>query len=977
MKEQTLFFYQLRGSLLALLVAVVTIGGVIYHYAENSLLETVQSNLQYHADFRKQRILDQFNQQKLWMEEVSHSSGLVGFTRSLLDVYRLQGGDSVNYRLYRDRFRREYGELLNSQGINDLLLLDPDGRLAFSLRPMEEEIGVDLSIEGFYGRNGLSELVEDVQREHTFSISRYGKVEQIEASTVLMGIPLFSQDQDKELIGILIRPFSLQRLRGLLSEYSGLGASGEVMIAQWRGGGIGSGVNFINHFRNDVERQPDEACITLRTHQPERFPVMHALSETNGAGWMIDNSCRQTYAVWSWIPELRWGMVIKQDREEILKPVVTLQHKVLFASLLMLLFLFWMVHRQARSLVEPLEQLSNAAETNRVEQHQQGRVREVNQLSSTLKKVFSALYEYQQKLEQKVEARTEALSEMNRDLLQQKKELAKKNSTIQKQRDFSESIFTSVQEGMVVVDNRGRIVEVNQKIVSLLGCVSAAEMQGRRIGRFFKEEKDGELWGEMLYMVNNRLQELHDYNHDSFHQILIEAPIPLLVADLQPKQPIRLFIINEEMERTLGYPPGTLYATELEPLVEQKSWTDLKQLIEQAEAGNRCIESESCHFQTREGAVVSGSICMFSILCDGDHHVILMLKTEDTLDEALLRLTPFGKLFIEQKESDTEERHGILSAERRMLRCDGGELPVQISGALLQGSEEAHIEGAVLAVHDLSERKALEKAAQEAAYQGGMAEISSHVLHNFGNGLTSVGAYLGELHTLDTFMLRMAELIEQEKSDFDRSDLASAMREAHHQYLGEALGETKRTTRHMSNILIAQKGVVGDGGQYWVSRFNLKEVLEGALLLLRNRLERSQIELTLECAPQLEEVELPKNPLQQMVINLVKNSIEAIEEKYQSGEMMLGCGEIHLNFTPRGTSHFLLQCEDNGIGFPEEIIPNLFMPTFTTKRTSNGQGLHSVANFVRSIGGEPVLTSPGEGLGAHFEAVLPIRVEHE
>ena len=366
-EAKSIFAHQLRGSLIALLISVVAIGGVIYQVANRSLMESVENSLRYHADFRKERIITLFRQQQVWMKNIAQSAGIQQSTEWLFDLYQ-QGIDEGGYRKASEEFRQEYRLLLSTQGVDDLFLVTPDAELAFSLRPMDDELGVDLSAEGFYGTTILSDLITAVLQRQHLVVSKYGRIEQIEEATVLMGMPVFSSfpGQEREIVGILIRPFTLEWLRNLLESYSGLGETGEVLVAQWRDEEQTT-INFINHFRNHLQREPDAACQLRRQNEPEKFPLLHALNHENGSGWMLDNSCRPVFALWSWIPELELAMVVKQDREEVMLPVNELQRNIVLAALLVLLFLVWIVHRQAKILVHPIIALTKATETGEFE----------------------------------------------------------------------------------------------------------------------------------------------------------------------------------------------------------------------------------------------------------------------------------------------------------------------------------------------------------------------------------------------------------------------------------------------------------------------------------------------------------------------------------------------------------------------------------------------------------------------------------
>jgi signal transduction histidine kinase len=70
--------------------------------------------------------------------------------------------------------------------------------------------------------------------------------------------------------------------------------------------------------------------------------------------------------------------------------------------------------------------------------------------------------------------------------------------------------------------------------------------------------------------------------------------------------------------------------------------------------------------------------------------------------------------------------------------------------------------------------------------------------------------------------------------------------------------------------------------------------------------------------------------IEQILINLIKNSIEALSGKKN--------GLIHLKAFYDGTAT-LIQVEDNGTGIPVEIIEDIFVPFYTTKENGSGIGL--------------------------------------
>jgi len=216
------------------------------------------------------------------------------------------------------------------------------------------------------------------------------------------------------MVGLLVRPFPLERIHKLLRSYSGLGETGEVVIAQRRSMGDRDGLNFISQFRKD--RQPDAACLQLRMTSFDLFGMYYPLNQENGSGWRLDNSCYMGYSVWAWMPELQWGMLVKQDRDEIMAPIESLQHRLLFASLLLIITLLWVVQRLSKTLSQPIEELIDSVEQGELDNHPLSRVKEVNHLSQTLQRSVASLQEAVKRADKANQAKDEFLASMSHEL---------------------------------------------------------------------------------------------------------------------------------------------------------------------------------------------------------------------------------------------------------------------------------------------------------------------------------------------------------------------------------------------------------------------------------------------------------------------------------------------------------------------------------------------------------------------------------
>ena len=94
--------------------------------------------------------------------------------------------------------------------------------------------------------------------------------------------------------------------------------------------------------------------------------------------------------------------------------------------------------------------------------------------------------------------------------------------------------------------------------------------------------------------------------------------------------------------------------------------------------------------------------------------------------------------------------------------------------------------------------------------------------------------------------------------------------------------------------------------------------------------------------------------LNQVILNLVKNSIEALEE--------VSKGEIKIQVHKTEENRTLLTVKDNGEGISEEDLDKIFVPFFTTKEHGNGIGLSLSKQIIRKLSGSLTIHSKrGEG----------------
>lgn len=136
---------------------------------------------------------------------------------------------------------------------------------------------------------------------------------------------------------------------------------------------------------------------------------------------------------------------------------------------------------------------------------------------------------------------------------------------------------------------------------------------------------------------------------------------------------------------------------------------------------------------------------------------------------------------------------------------------------------------------------------------------------------------------------------------------------------------------------------------------DLREIIQDAVQLMRGTALGSQIKLTTNLPEEMAVLSVDRSQIHQVVMNLVKNSIEAIDRK---GDITVSLSRF--GSEPDGDS--VIAVSDDGPGIPEEVLPRIFEPFITSKVNGTGLGLAIVYQLVQIHKGTVgIQTEKGQG----------------
>lgn len=279
------------------------------------------------------------------------------------------------------------------------------------------------------------------------------------------------------------------------------------------------------------------------------------------------------------------------------------------------------------------------------------------------------------------------------------------------------------------------------------------------------------------------------------------------------------------------------------------------------------------------------------------------------------------RLEQESKDADGRTHYWLVS-----------KIPMRINGA-----EVTHV---ITVGEEITARVEANRAVARTEKLAAVGRLAAGVVHEINNPLATIAACAEALET------RVAE------GTFGASRDVDDLRE----YLALIRGEAFRCKQITNGLLDFSRNRAGEPAPV-----SLREVVKAAARLLRHQRRAQNIEFQVEIADALALVAGDAGQLQQVVIILAENAIDAMAQG----------GTLTLRTYNEGAG-VCLQVADTGIGIPPENVARIFDPFFTTKEVGRGTGLGLAVCYgiVTEHGGRIAVDST-VGRGTTFTVSLP------
>ena len=178
----------------------------------------------------------------------------------------------------------------------------------------------------------------------------------------------------------------------------------------------------------------------------------------------------------------------------------------------------------------------------------------------------------------------------------------------------------------------------------------------------------------------------------------------------------------------------------------------------------------------------------------------------------------------------------------------------------------------------------------------------------------------------------------------------------------EAALEMVRDARRAADIIDRVRALYQKGSSQ-LEPIDVNEVIGEMVDMLHNEASRRSVTMRTDVAEGLPKVIAGRVQLQQVLLNLMLNGLEAIRS---------ASGELVVMSQLTQDDQLLISVTDTGVGLPTENVSQIFNPFFTTKSQGTGLGLAITRSIIESHGGR-VWANGNSGRGATFHFTLPSR----
>ena len=461
------------------LLALPCMSAFIYFYEKNTITSEQLSHLESVSSIQSHRVESLIEQNLERIRLVSSRTQL----RISLDNY-LKNSDSNHL----EKINRILNDAMTSiESFRVISILNKDGLVVASTSPVR--LGKNYSQLEFY-KTAHSKNTAD-----HFFLDSNSRLKLYLSGPLKIG---------NKFLGILLIESDAQNIVSLLSDYSGLGQTGETVLGRLHTNG--NYAQYLAPLRFD-EHAAMQRIVDLNRHSNPMVMALANKKQFLGSG--IDYRNHEVLVATDYIASTNWGLVVKIDQEEAFSPINDLLKYILFISLSLLLAVAWVSFLLAKVISNPIVELTNAAhEIDQGNLNKRAEIKsndEVGELARTFNNMADGLIRTQHDLKDSNDALQSHHEHLEELVAQRTKEIEEKSKELE---SFSYSVSHDLRSPLRAIDGFSKILIDDYE--------EALDDEGKRYFRRIRQacQRMGDLIDDLLELsrVNRSDFDLKDIN---------------------------------------------------------------------------------------------------------------------------------------------------------------------------------------------------------------------------------------------------------------------------------------------------------------------------------------------------------------------------------------------------------------------------------------------------------------------------------
>lgn len=430
------------------LVPLLLVAYLSYNNYRLNLINNLESNLNSLADIKAVDIDKLFLRYK---EEVTIMEDYFN-VRSNLPLL-INNEDFPNSPIFQKATKTLNDQLkswvINRPDVDDVILVDLNGKIVYSANPNNYANNFGKSLSANHDPKAFANGLKNVYISDLFR-------DAAEGNKVYFLVTAPVHDLSNKLIGEIVLEINTNDLYEITNTSIGLGKTGELIVSTFcqersnlcQDAPASFQSNFILFLNPTRFSSSSPSQETILPGSQLGIPTQKAISGNSGSGISTDYRNKQVFAVWRNITDHHWGLVIKQDIDEITLPAQTQAKTTLVIVIIAIFFLAFSIRIFLSISFRPLESLEevsnkmSAGDLNvSIDPNILNSNDEIGNLARAMNSLFVNLRNLYASLEQKIRDRTSEL------------EAAKAKN---------EAILSSIGDGLIATDELGNIIFLNQ-----------------------------------------------------------------------------------------------------------------------------------------------------------------------------------------------------------------------------------------------------------------------------------------------------------------------------------------------------------------------------------------------------------------------------------------------------------------------------------------------------------------------------------